>query len=70
MHLLKRNYIVFIYFIIVSLIKSLKALPVADVDPLLNAMQQVPQWHCMRYRKLELVRRCRSYKNSLRSRKN
>jgi hypothetical protein len=32
----------------------------------LEIMLQIPQWHCMRYRKFELVRRCRGYKNSLR----
>ncbi|KAJ8919828.1 hypothetical protein NQ315_006357 [Exocentrus adspersus] len=40
--------------------------PVGNLEAALEVMAQIPQWHCMRYRKFELVRRCRSYKNSLR----
>ncbi|KOX68689.1 hypothetical protein WN51_04175 [Melipona quadrifasciata] len=25
-------------------------------------MRQIPQWHCLRYRKFDLVRRCRNYR--------
>ncbi|KAJ8959494.1 hypothetical protein NQ318_022191 [Aromia moschata] len=41
-------------------------MPAGNLESPLEVMAQVPQWHCMRYRKFELVRRCRSYKNSLR----
>ncbi|KAJ3635753.1 hypothetical protein MTP99_008639 [Tenebrio molitor] len=40
--------------------------PVGNPESALEIMLQIPQWHCMRYRKFELVRRCRGYKNSLR----
>ncbi|XP_051158150.1 uncharacterized protein LOC127279679 [Leptopilina boulardi] len=28
----------------------------------LENMRQIPQWHCLRYRKFDLVRRCRNYR--------
>ncbi|KAF7269327.1 hypothetical protein GWI33_017648 [Rhynchophorus ferrugineus] len=57
---------VLLFFIVYNSV----AFPLAEEDPTLLAMHQVPQWHCMRYRKFELIRRCRSYKNSLRLRRN
>jgi hypothetical protein len=28
----------------------------------LRNMQQIPQWHCLRYRRFDLVKRCRNYR--------
>ncbi|XP_018393197.1 PREDICTED: uncharacterized protein LOC108772206 [Cyphomyrmex costatus] len=29
-------------------------------------MRQIPQWHCLRYRKFDFVRRCRNYRSGRR----
>ncbi|XP_018576976.1 uncharacterized protein LOC108915434 [Anoplophora glabripennis] len=52
--------------ILVGMFQLCITLPVGNLESALEVMAQIPQWHCMRYRKFELVRRCRSYKNSLR----
>ncbi|XP_028140377.1 uncharacterized protein LOC114334514 [Diabrotica virgifera virgifera] len=56
----------FFFVVLFSVLQCLFALPVGKPENALEVMSQVPQWHCMRYRKFELVRRCRSYKNSIR----
>ncbi|KAJ9575441.1 hypothetical protein L9F63_007692, partial [Diploptera punctata] len=28
----------------------------------LENMRQIPQWHCLRYRRFDLVKRCRNYR--------
>ncbi|KAK9701834.1 hypothetical protein QE152_g30336 [Popillia japonica] len=45
---------------------NILCIPIGQPEAAIEIMSQIPQWHCMRYRKFELVRRCRSYKNGLR----
>ncbi|XP_044270234.1 uncharacterized protein LOC123014953 [Tribolium madens] len=52
--------------VVVACMWGCEALPVGSPETAIELMAQIPQWHCMRYRKFELVRRCRGYKNSLR----
>ncbi|XP_015598285.1 uncharacterized protein LOC107269204 [Cephus cinctus] len=39
-----------------------KAIPVGNPEAAIESMRQIPQWHCLRYRKFDLVRRCRNYR--------
>ncbi|XP_077293056.1 uncharacterized protein LOC143916052 [Arctopsyche grandis] len=32
----------------------------------LQGMKLIPQWHCLRYRKYDLVRRCRNFRSGRR----
>ncbi|KXZ75514.1 hypothetical protein TcasGA2_TC031750 [Tribolium castaneum] len=52
--------------VVVACFRGCGAVPVGNPETAIELMAQIPQWHCMRYRKFELVRRCRGYKNSLR----
>ncbi|XP_017780851.1 PREDICTED: uncharacterized protein LOC108565760 [Nicrophorus vespilloides] len=57
------------YVLLVSFflyIQFASTLPVGNPETTVEVMLQIPQWHCMRYRKFELVRRCRSYKHGAR----
>ncbi|OXU31124.1 hypothetical protein TSAR_005034 [Trichomalopsis sarcophagae] len=38
------------------------AYPAGDPEAAIENMRQIPQWHCLRYRKFDLVRRCRNYR--------
>ncbi|XP_048508368.1 uncharacterized protein LOC125500253 [Athalia rosae] len=38
------------------------ALPIGNPEAAIENMRQIPQWHCLRYRKFDLVRRCRHYR--------
>jgi len=40
--------------------------PAGTPKDAIEMMIQIPQWHCLRYRKFELVRRCRTFKHGLR----
>ncbi|KAK5639973.1 hypothetical protein RI129_010784 [Pyrocoelia pectoralis] len=55
-----------VQFLFLFVFVEIFAHPVGNTDTALEAMAQVPQWHCMRYRKFELIRRCRGYKNGVR----
>ncbi|KAK4872708.1 hypothetical protein RN001_014737 [Aquatica leii] len=56
----------FALFVVVFVLAQVFGRPLGNTDTALEAMAQVPQWHCMRYRKFELIRRCRGYKNGIR----
>ncbi|CAH1367408.1 unnamed protein product [Tenebrio molitor] len=60
------NLWVFVTVVALCCFKEGALAPVGNPESALEIMLQIPQWHCMRYRKFELVRRCRGYKNSLR----
>ncbi|XP_076286271.1 uncharacterized protein LOC143211954 isoform X2 [Lasioglossum baleicum] len=36
--------------------------PASNPEIAIESMRQIPQWHCLRYRKFDLVRRCRNYR--------
>ncbi|XP_023707602.1 uncharacterized protein LOC111864527 [Cryptotermes secundus] len=36
--------------------------PIENSEHALRNMQQIPQWHCLRYRRFDLVKRCRNYR--------
>ncbi|XP_012275078.1 uncharacterized protein LOC105696865 [Orussus abietinus] len=38
------------------------SLPIGNPEAAIESMRQIPQWHCLRYRKFDLVRRCRNYR--------
>ncbi|XP_043519304.1 uncharacterized protein LOC122533544 isoform X2 [Frieseomelitta varia] len=38
------------------------AYPASNPEIAIENMRQIPQWHCLRYRKFDLVRRCRNYR--------
>ncbi|XP_046679151.1 uncharacterized protein LOC124366599 [Homalodisca vitripennis] len=40
--------------------------PVSNADAIVENMRQIPQWHCLRYRKFDLVKRCRNYRVMMR----
>ncbi|CAG2056483.1 unnamed protein product [Timema podura] len=39
-----------------------EARPYINSEHTLQNMRQIPQWHCLRYRRFDLVRRCRNHR--------
>ncbi|XP_014479907.1 PREDICTED: uncharacterized protein LOC106747120 [Dinoponera quadriceps] len=44
------------------LIVTASGYPAGNSDAAIENMRQIPQWHCLRYRKFHYVRRCRHYR--------
>ncbi|XP_011056911.1 PREDICTED: uncharacterized protein LOC105147528 [Acromyrmex echinatior] len=40
--------------------------PASNSEAAIENMRQIPQWHCLRYRKFDFVRRCRNYRSGRR----
>ncbi|XP_076232805.1 uncharacterized protein LOC143178172 isoform X2 [Calliopsis andreniformis] len=51
-----------ILVVILFLATTASAYPASNPEIAIENMRQIPQWHCLRYRKFDLVRRCRNYR--------
>ncbi|KAL6434768.1 hypothetical protein ACFW04_005164 [Cataglyphis niger] len=54
-------------FITILFVAIIFGYPASNSEALYNLqaienMRQIPQWHCLRYRKFDFVRRCRNYR--------
>ncbi|XP_011502836.1 PREDICTED: uncharacterized protein LOC105366190 [Ceratosolen solmsi marchali] len=56
------NFGLLIIFYLILFITASAARPAGDSETAIENMRQIPQWHCLRYRKFDLVRRCRNYR--------
>ncbi|XP_017756062.1 PREDICTED: uncharacterized protein LOC108547868 [Eufriesea mexicana] len=51
-----------VLIVIFFLAVATSAYPASNPEIAIENMRQIPQWHCLRYRKFDLVRRCRNYR--------
>ncbi|XP_016766964.1 uncharacterized protein LOC100578666 isoform X1 [Apis mellifera] len=61
------NFVLCILVTVFFLAVTTSAYPASNPEIMYNLqaienMRQIPQWHCLRYRKFDLVRRCRNYR--------
>ncbi|GAB1863183.1 hypothetical protein CAJAP_04262 [Camponotus japonicus] len=46
----------------ILLVAAVFGYPASNSEAAIENMRQIPQWHCLRYRKFDFVRRCRNYR--------
>ncbi|XP_014232884.1 uncharacterized protein LOC106656435 [Trichogramma pretiosum] len=63
MKLINIGLLMLIFVSLISVAALATAHPAGDPEAAIENMRQIPQWHCKRYRKFDLVRRCRNYRN-------
>ncbi|XP_012349021.1 uncharacterized protein LOC100870722 isoform X2 [Apis florea] len=56
------NFVLCILVTVFFLAVTISAYPASNPEIAIENMRQIPQWHCLRYRKFDLVRRCRNYR--------
>ncbi|XP_063972627.1 uncharacterized protein LOC135160228 isoform X2 [Diachasmimorpha longicaudata] len=58
------SFVPFILIVLGVMVAMARGFPASDPEAAMENMRQIPQWHCLRYRKFDLVRRCRNYRLS------
>ncbi|KDR15498.1 hypothetical protein L798_10476 [Zootermopsis nevadensis] len=49
-------------YLLVLMTRDIEGYPIQNPEHTLRNMQKIPQWHCLRYRRFDLVKRCRNYR--------
>ncbi|XP_044731058.1 uncharacterized protein LOC123294054 [Chrysoperla carnea] len=59
-----RTFLLSIVMLFLLQITYTDSVPIGNPETAVKNMHKIPQWHCLRYRKFDLYRRCRHFRSS------